>query len=112
MDDEKAFDFVVSQLEHHCDLNHLVARGTLRLALRSAGLDPHWVTWAQMESVVEKTLAAELEKRVVASSQLACDEIARRLRVRVEAGETGRPSPEDFLRRTRPSRASRPGAET
>ncbi len=32
------FDFAAERLEHHTSLDHLEARGTLRLALRSAGL--------------------------------------------------------------------------
>jgi hypothetical protein len=34
------FDFVAEQLEHHTSLDRLEARGTLRLALKEAGLDP------------------------------------------------------------------------
>jgi hypothetical protein len=54
------FDWVCSELERSTSLDPAVARGTVRLALREAGLNPDSVDAAGMEVVVEKILPREL----------------------------------------------------
>ncbi len=107
-----AFNFVSSELEKRCDLSQFVARGTLRLALRDAGLDPHWVTWVQMKHAVDRVLASELVKRSVADSTGVCREILALVETQMGAAETSRSSPEDFLRRVRSTRLRMQGVET
>jgi len=57
------FDAVADALEAQSPLDGLAARGTLRLALKSAGLDPKGVTPEQMRVVLERVLPGELETR-------------------------------------------------
>jgi hypothetical protein len=61
----EAFDFVCAQLEEHTSLDRLAARGTVRLALKNAGLEPNTVSADQMAVVVEKVLPEELSARGV-----------------------------------------------
>jgi len=63
MADSPAFEYVCSELEARSSLDRLAARGTVRLALKAAGLDAHSVTPAQLGVVLDKILPAELEAR-------------------------------------------------
>lgn len=65
MAESQAFDFVCDQLEQGTQLDRLAARGTVRLALKQAGLEPGSVTPEQMGVVVERVLPAELSSRGV-----------------------------------------------
>ena len=56
------FDTAAQLLEKKSDLNHLAARGTLRLALKAAGLDPRDFTFRQLQVVFDKVMPKELEK--------------------------------------------------
>jgi hypothetical protein len=60
-----AFDFVCEELELRSSLDRLEARGTVRLALKQAGLDSRTTTPDQMKIVCEKILPAELSARGV-----------------------------------------------
>lgn len=72
MSDSACFDRVCEVLESETSLARLEARGTMRLMLKAAGLDPRNVTPAQMTVVVEKLLSAELAKRGVEDVGRAC----------------------------------------
>ena len=76
MADAAAFDFVCAQLEQRTSLNRLEARGTVRLALKSAGLDAAGVTPAQMRAVIEKILPGELRNRAVEAPERLCTALA------------------------------------
>jgi hypothetical protein len=76
MADAAAFDYVCAQLEQRTSLNRLEARGTVRLALKAAGLDAARVTPAQMRAVVEKILPAELRNRAVEAPERHCTALA------------------------------------
>jgi hypothetical protein len=76
MADAAAFDFVCEQLEARTSLDRLAARGTVRIALKQAGLDARAVTPQQMAVVSEKVLAAELATRGVPDAQALCAELA------------------------------------
>ena len=67
MADSTAFVVLCEALENESTLDRLEARGTIRLALRQAGLDARSVTAAQLTVVVEKILPTELETRGVES---------------------------------------------
>ncbi len=75
------FDIAAESLERHTHLNRLEARGTLRIALKAAGLEPHSVTAEQLKVVFEKLMPGELEKRDVSDAAAVClavaEEIAR-----------------------------------
>lgn len=85
MADSPAFDFVCAQLQERTSLDRLEARGTIRLALKEAGLDARSITPDQMSVVVEKVLPRELETRGVTNAPTLCAELRRGL-LRVEMG--------------------------
>jgi len=66
------FDLAAELLEQHSPLDRLEARGTLRIALKDAGLDAKSVTLAQLRVVFEKVMPTELEKRGVADAEGVC----------------------------------------
>jgi len=106
MSEPSLFDAVADDLHARTDLDAITARGTLRLALKSAGLDPKLVTALQMHVVLERVLPRELETRGVRDSQVVCDALAAAVR-RVEATATPRDAaPEDIFRRMRERSAS------
>jgi hypothetical protein len=72
---DTVFDLVAEKLEQTSDLDKLESRGTVRLALKQAGLDAKTVTVQQMQVVLQKVLPAELETRGVASAKSVCDGI-------------------------------------
>ncbi len=76
MADSAAFDFVCGQLEELTDFDRLAARGTVRLALKQAGLEARSVSADQMKIVVEKLLPAELTARGVEGADGICESIA------------------------------------
>jgi len=65
MADAAAFDLTCEVLERETALDRLEARGTIRLALKEAGLDARSVTPEQMAVVVKSLLPRELKTRGV-----------------------------------------------
>ena len=66
------FDFAAERLEHHTSLDRLEARGTLRIALKIAGLSAKSVSAGQLCVVFEKVMPDELEKRDVSDAATVC----------------------------------------
>lgn len=66
------FDFAAERLEHHTSLDRLEVRGTLRIALKKAGLTANSVTAAQLRVVFEKVIPSELEARGVSDAVVVC----------------------------------------
>jgi predicted YcjX-like family ATPase len=99
MADASAFDFVCGHLEQRTTLNRLEARGTVRLALKAAGLDAAHVTPAQMRTVVEKILPGELRNRAVEGPERHCTAIAALLASTQLAESGGNESPEAIFAR-------------
>lgn len=94
------FDIASERLEENTEMDRLAARGTLRLALKEAGLDARGVTVAQLRAVFEKLMPRELEARGVGDAAATCqrvmDEIAETARaVAVETTD----SPDDVFKR-------------
>lgn len=75
MADSPAFDFVCSKLETLTDLDRLAARGTVRLALKEAGLEARTVSGDQMRVVLDRVLPSELSARGIESSDTLCGDI-------------------------------------
>ncbi|MCZ6463787.1 MAG: hypothetical protein O7A09_05575 [Proteobacteria bacterium] len=95
------FDFAAEQLEHRTDLDRLEARGTLRIALKAAGLDSRSVTAEQLQVAVEKILPTELTTRGIGDATAICERLAEAVGL-FDAGEDGRSrgsSPEAVFRR-------------
>jgi hypothetical protein len=78
--DSPAFALVCDHLERATNLARPAARGTVRLALKEAGLDPDAVSPAQMMVVTERVLPAELRALRIADVEGHCHSIRARLK--------------------------------
>ena len=79
MNGSAIFERTCTELEHVTSFDSLSARGTVRLALQSAGLDAREVTTAQMIVVVKRVLPLELKVRGVRDADDVCSVIASRI---------------------------------
>jgi hypothetical protein len=79
MADSACFDLTCEGLESGTSLDRLEARGTLRLALKSAGLDARSVSPDQMAVVVDNLLAGELKARGVENGDAVCSTLKQQL---------------------------------
>ena len=73
--DATLFDLAAERLEHHTGFDRLEARGTLRIALKAAGLTAKSVTAGQLCVVFEKVMPDELERRDVSDAAVACSAV-------------------------------------
>jgi hypothetical protein len=67
------FDIVAERLEFHTNFSRLEARGTLRIAIKDAGLNAQNLTLRQLEAVLEKLMPGELERRRVEDAVAICN---------------------------------------
>lgn len=97
MADSTAFTTLCEELESSSTLDRLEARGTVRLALKQAGLEAGAVTASQLAVVVEKILPGELRTRGVDGADSICSQLASTLKSMPDqaAGE----SPEAVFKR-------------
>ena len=79
MADASAFEFVCGEIEQATSLNALEARGTVRLALKSAGVDARSVSAAQLRVILDKLIPGELKKRGCEDADSLCRQIATRI---------------------------------
>jgi hypothetical protein len=95
------FDVAAERLETHSDLDKLEARGTLRIALRAAGLDANALSIAQLEVVMDKIMPGELERRGVWKPESVCSAVMADVKRQFgEAADTSEDaSPESVFRR-------------
>ena len=94
------FDLAADELERRSDFKKLEARGTVRLALKGAGLDPREVTASQMAVVFTRVMPKELSARGVDGPDSICEAIVAVLKnAHVETGEARGSSPEEVFRR-------------
>jgi hypothetical protein len=77
--DATLFDLAADQLEQHTGFSRLEARGTLRIAVKDAGLDARSVTPGQLCVVFEKVMPVELEKRGVKNAAEVCSAVIEEL---------------------------------
>ena len=87
MANSQAFSVLCEALENESDLDRLEARGTVRLALKNAGLEAGTVTTTQLGVVIDKILPRELEARGI--DQAICPRLHAAL-----AGVENAPTPE------------------
>ena len=97
MADSNAFTTLCEQLEQSSTLDRLEARGTVRLALKQAGLEAASVTASQLTVVVEKILPGELESRGVEGPESVCNMLASTLKAMPD--DTAGDSPEAIFER-------------
>jgi hypothetical protein len=74
-----AFDQVCESLERRTSLDRLQCRGTVRLALKEAGLDAARVQPSEMAVVLQRILPGALRSRGVEAPEALCEELARGL---------------------------------
>lgn len=79
MADSEVFDFVCELLEGLTVLDRLEARGTVRIALKQAGLEPRTVSSDQMSVVVKRVLVSELINRGIDDCEAKCRTIDQQL---------------------------------
>ena len=75
MADVPVFEFVCGELERRTSLGRLEARGTVRLALKEAGLSANTVSVREMQVVLERLLPAALASRGIDGGDALCGEI-------------------------------------
>jgi hypothetical protein len=92
-----AFDWLCEHLEIATDLDRLEARGTVRIALKSAGLDAATVLPDQMRVVIERVLPIELVARGIDDAEQKCADLALGVS-RIDAGRSD-DSPDEVFRR-------------
>ncbi len=97
MADSAAFDFACAELQRSTTLDRLEARGTVRIALKQAGLEARSVLPDQMKVVVEKVLPGELMTRGVENPEAVCSALAEGL-AGVDGGRAGDTPDEVFAR--------------
>lgn len=99
MADSPTFDWICSELERRSDLDRLEARGTVRLALKEAGLQARSVTPDQMKVVLERMLPTELATRGVEDAEQLCTTLLPDLQSLASELDGAPEAPEDVFRR-------------
>ncbi len=94
------FDIAAEQLEHHAGFDRLESRGTLRIALKAAGLAPNNMTGAQLQVVFEQVMPGELDSRGVNDVPDVCAAVLANLaRDGGAAEDANATSPDEIFRR-------------
>jgi hypothetical protein len=98
--DTSLFDLAAQSLEQHTGFSQLEARGTLRIAVKSAGLEPNSLTVDELRVVFEKLMPGELEQRGVEDTLSACAAVIRDLEnAPVAESDSTSTNPDDVFRR-------------
>lgn len=92
-----AFEWTCDQLEAATDLNRLEARGTVRIALKSAGFDARHVSGREMAAVLRRLMPGELASRGVRGADAVCERLA--VGAEALAADEGAESPEVIFAR-------------
>jgi len=79
MSGSPAFAWVCAEIERATSLSELVARGTVRLALKQAGLEVQSVSGKELSIVLRQILPQELANRAIPDSTRLCNELAGRI---------------------------------
>lgn len=75
MADSPVFEFVCGEIEQRTSLGRLEARGTVRLALKEAGLAASTVSAREMDVVLARVLPAALASRGIEGGEALCGTI-------------------------------------
>jgi hypothetical protein len=97
MAEESTFEFLCNELERESSLERLEARGTVRIALKKAGIDPLSATPRELAVVAENVLPDELAARGIDDPRALCGALAKRVS-KHDADET-RETPEAIFAR-------------
>jgi hypothetical protein len=98
MSSAAAFDWTCQEIERLTSLDTLEARGTVRLALKEAGLDARSASPHQISVVVDRILVAELQARGIDNADQVCESLAISLKSQEPMSGTGE-SPEEVFKR-------------
>jgi hypothetical protein len=98
MADSAAFECVCLALERATQLSRIQARGTVRLALKKAGLDAAFVDCGGMRVVLQRVMPKELAARSVADAERVCEGLVLALDA-ADLGSSARPTPDDVFSR-------------
>jgi hypothetical protein len=98
MAESSTFTETCHELDQSTSLSELEARGTVRLALKSAGLEARSVTTQQMNVILERVLPKELCLRGVADADALCRSIQNWLQGLTAASEPIETPDEVFAR--------------
>ncbi len=79
MADSPAFECICTELESQSSLDRLEARGTVRLVLKSAGLEAKSITQSHADVAISKLLPDELRARGIDDTDRICEAIKRAL---------------------------------
>jgi hypothetical protein len=93
-----AFEWLCEELEKTTSLDRLAARGTVRIALKQAGLEATSVTGDQLAVVLARVLPGELTGRGIESADSVCQQVAARLE-EIPAAPSSQETPEDVFER-------------
>jgi hypothetical protein len=94
------FDVAAESLEEATNMNRLAVRGTLRIAVKEAGLDPHKLTITHLRAVFEKLMPKELEARGISDPAATCHAVMDAIARSAEAiGVESSTSPDDVFKR-------------
>ena len=93
-----AFEWLCEELERATTFDRLAARGTVRIALKQAGLGAASVTADQLAVLLARVLPGELAGRGIEGADGVCQQVAARLG-EVPAAPDGRETPEDVFGR-------------
>ena len=94
------FDLAAEKLETRTEMDRLAARGTLRIALKQAGLDADKLTVTQLRAVFEKLMPKELEARGVSDATATCRAAMNEIANSADSiGIAATSSPDDVFKR-------------
>jgi hypothetical protein len=95
----QAFEWLCAALEASSSLSRLEARGTVRIALKEAGLEARSVSAHELTVVVRKVLPRELRQRGVSEEDTLCDRFAAGLTHLEQSAPDGPDTPDAIFRR-------------
>jgi hypothetical protein len=85
------FEWLCDALEQRTTLDRLEARGTIRLALKVAGLDPKTLSGDQAAVLLQCVLAEELTSRGIADAARVCETLSSALSRQTFAAQVDTP---------------------
>lgn len=87
------FDIGAESLERRSSLDRLQARGTLRIAIKNAGVNLETLSLRELEVVLEKVLPHELESVGIENGKEICSALRQDLNRDGAASAEGEPTP-------------------
>jgi hypothetical protein len=100
MADSPVFEWTSAALERATTFNSLQARGTVRLALKKAGLDATTVNITGMTAVLSRLMPKELASRKIENGEAICTQLVTELKAaNITAPAADQQTPEDVFRR-------------